>query len=647
MLETLNKSISLLLVEDNPGDARLLKENLADAETARFEITCVDNLDDAIRNLSEGHFEIVLLDLSLPDSHGLETFTKTFEHSKGVPIVVMSGLSDETVAVRAVQGGAQDYLVKGQADTGIIVRSIHYAIERKKSQQSLNDSEEKHRAISQAAMDAIIMLDNDGKIIEWNQAAEGMFGYSREEASGKELHDLLVPGRYHDLIRKGFAGFRESGEGAAVGNLTKLEAIRKDRTEFPVELSVSAVMIKGRWHAVGIVRDITEREEMEKMKSEFLSIASHELRTPMTSIKNAVEIIVKGKAGEVNETQAKFLSMADRNIKRLSALINDLLDISKIESKKMQFNYSQVDTADSVEHVFNTLKPIADTKSLTLKAYISDDTPPVYADDNRVEEVLLNLVGNAIKFTDNMGEIRVATKIKKEVSDAGLKDFLEITVEDEGVGIAKEHLDHIFDKFYQVGGSLARRYDSTGLGLSICKGVIEAHGGNIRCESDEGKGSRFIFTLPIVDEAEEFMKIVSNEINEAAKQKVQVAILIVRIRDFEESGNADSRKNNEKLLEKVNEAIRWGGLRTTDRLKMLPESGEVIMVMNNTNAKGAQIVQGKMGKLACDINNGSGNNCIPAFDSGYAVFPENGETIELLVDYARKKLKKTMSDELK
>lgn len=639
MIETVNKSISLLLVEDNPGDARLLKENLADAETARFEITCVDHLDAAIKNLSEGHFEIVLLDLSLPDSHGLETFTKAFEHSQGVPIVVMSGLSDETVAVKAVQGGAQDYLVKGQSDTGVIVRAIHYAIERKKAQQSLNDSEEKHRAISQAAMDAIIMLDNDGKIIEWNRAAEGMFAYSREEAFGKEIHELLVPERYHDLCKKGFARFKKTGEGSAVGNLTKLEAVRKDGTEFPVELSISAVKIKDRWHAIGIVRDITEREEMEKMKSEFLSIASHELRTPMTSIKNAVEIIVKGKAGEVNETQAKFLSMADRNIKRLSALINDLLDISKIESKKMQFNYSQVDTADSVEHVFNTLKPLADTKSLTLKADIADGTPPVYADDNRVEEVLLNLVGNAIKFTDNMGEIRVATKIKKEVSDAGLKDFLEITVEDEGVGIAKEHLNHIFEKFYQVGGSLARRYDSTGLGLSICKGVIEAHGGKIRCESDEGKGSRFIFTLPIVDEAEEFMKIVSDEINEAAKQKMQVAILIVRIKDFERFRNSGGKEDNEKLLEKVKEAIRWGGLRTTDRLKVMPESGEVIMVMNNTNSKGAQIVQEKIGRLTCDINKGRENSCIPAFDSGYAVFPEDGETIESLVDYARKKLK--------
>jgi PAS domain S-box-containing protein len=634
--EPMDFAIRILLVEDNPGDVRLLKEKLAGAETARFEITCVDQLDDAIKNLSEGHFEIVLLDLSLPDSHGLETFTKAFEHSQGVPIVVMSGLSDETIAVKAVQGGAQDYLVKGQADTGVIVRAIHYAIERNKAQQSLNDSEEKHRAISQAAMDAIIMLDNDGKIIEWNQAAEVMFGYPREEAFGKDLHALLAPGRYHDLYKKGFAGFRETGEGAAVGNLTKLEALKKDGTEFPVELSISAVQIKGRWHAVGIVRDITERQEMEKMKSEFLSIASHELRTPMTSIKNAVEIIVKGKAGEVNETQAKFLSMADRNIKRLSALINDLLDISKIESNKMQFNYSHVDIRKSVEHVFNTLKPLSDTKSLTLKADIADNTPAVYADDNRIEEVLLNLVGNAIKFTDNRGKIKVAAQVEKEVSDAGLKDFLEITVEDEGVGIAKEHLDHIFDKFYQVGGSLGRRYDSTGLGLSISKGIIEGHGGKMRCESEEGKGSRFIFTVPILIEAEEFHNIMRKDISEASEQNYPLSILIIGIEDFERVRETAAKEEIESILEKVKEAIRWGGLKTTDRLEILPDSGEVVMVMHNTSSKGARVVQGKIEQLTGDIKGMNSEGC---FLSGCAVFPDNGETIELLLDFARENIR--------
>ena len=193
--------------------------------------------------------------------------------------------------------------------------------------------------------------------------------------------------------------------------------------------------------------------------------------------------------------------MAKRNIDRLTGLINDLFDISRIESGEMELNYAETNIKTCIENVMNTLKPLADEKSISLKMIIERELPIIYADGSRIEDLIINIVGNAIKFTPGNKRVTLDVRKLEEVSDLpeGVKGFLDISVTDNGIGIPEGFVGHIFDKFYQVESSLSRQKKSgSGLGLAISKYIVEAHGGKIQCNSKEGEGSTFSFTLPIV-----------------------------------------------------------------------------------------------------------------------------------------------------
>ena len=257
----------ILLIEDNPGDARLVREMLR-GPGVRFEVETAERLADGVRRLQGGGIDLALLDLGLPDSQGQETLVRVQAEAPEVPVVVMTGTDDVDLALRAVQAGAQDYLVKGQVHEGLLRRSVRYAIERKRAERALRESEEKFRSITSSAQDAIIIVDNDGKIACWNSAAHKILGYSEEEALGQDLHTLLTPARFQEESREGFSRFRNTGEGPLIGKTLALTAVRKGGDEIPIELSLSAVQLGEAWHAIGILRDITEhRRVLEALRA--------------------------------------------------------------------------------------------------------------------------------------------------------------------------------------------------------------------------------------------------------------------------------------------------------------------------------------------------------------------------------------------
>ncbi len=248
-------------------------------------------------------------------------------------------------------------------------------------------------------------------------------------------------------------------------------------------------------------------EKLEKVKSDFISIVSHELRTPLTSIKNAVDIVLSGKAGELPQNADKFLSMAKRNIGCLAEIINDLLDISKIEAGKMDFKFELLDINSVIENVRASLSGIAKEKDLALEVDCAVGLPQISGDAKRLEQVLTNLVSNAIKFTENGKGITISSKVcsaddinKNNPFRTDLEklsgDYILVTVKDEGIGIAESDILRAFDKFAQIENSLSRKVGGTGLGLPIAKQLLEKHNGMIWCESEIGKGSEFIFALP-------------------------------------------------------------------------------------------------------------------------------------------------------
>lgn len=251
-------------------------------------------------------------------------------------------------------------------------------------------------------------------------------------------------------------------------------------------------------------------EKLERLKSEFISIVSHELRTPLTSIKNSLDILLSGKCGEINDAGNKFLDMAKRNVQRLSGIINDLLDLSKIEAGKMDFHFKKMNIHQVIDYVKNNLSLSAKGKGLVLSAEEAENLPDVNGDSQRLEQVLTNLVSNAIKFTPEGKHITIKSELKNtadisvhpyfqdEISK--LKgNYIVVSVIDEGIGIAEKDLLHAFDKFAQIENSLSRKVGGSGLGLPIAKQLLEAHKGAIWCNSQLEKGSDFCFAIPVAE----------------------------------------------------------------------------------------------------------------------------------------------------
>lgn len=258
-----------------------------------------------------------------------------------------------------------------------------------------------------------------------------------------------------------------------------------------------------------IIETNAKLEKLERLKSEFISIVSHELRTPLTSIKNSLDILTSGRCGEVTQSAEKFLSMAMRNVQRLSGIINDLLDLSKIEAGKMDFNFVQTNINTVIDYVKSALSEVAKSKGLTLITDETENIPSVNADPQRLEQVLTNLVSNAIKFTPENKTIKISSKIVntetmrineyfKDSIKLAQGEYIQVCVEDEGIGIAESDMLHAFDKFAQIENSLSRKAGGTGLGLPIAKQLLEAHKGAIWCDSELLKGSRFYFVIPVV-----------------------------------------------------------------------------------------------------------------------------------------------------
>ena len=264
--------------------------------------------------------------------------------------------------------------------------------------------------------------------------------------------------------------------------------------------------------SAGLYKEIIEKneelEKLERVKSEFISIVSHELRTPLTPIKNALAILSSGRCGVLGENAVKFIDMAKRNVENLTSIINDILDINKIEAGKMDFNYRTMNIHSVIENVKNNFDCVAKEHEIVLRTEEQENLPDIYADSQRLGQVLTNLVSNAIKFTPTGKNITIKSELKNadniftnsyfENEIKQLKgNYIVVSVIDEGIGIKEDNLLKAFDKFTQIENSLSRKVGGTGLGLPIAKQLVKAHRGAIWCDSAEDKGSTFHFALPV------------------------------------------------------------------------------------------------------------------------------------------------------
>jgi two-component sensor histidine kinase len=366
------------------------------------------------------------------------------------------------------------------------------------------------------------------------------------------------------------------------------------------------------------------------MKSEFVSVASHELRTPLAAIKNAVQLMVQGKTGEINENQKKFLEMAERNINRLTGILNSLLDLSRIESGKINLKFEELDLKSVTEFILSSLKPPSDGKSIRLKMEIPEKLPSAYGDREKIEQILTNLVANATKFTPEGGEISVSATLFDEE-----KDMVAISVKDSGIGIPRDELEKIFEKFHQVEDSLRRSVTGTGLGLAITKGLVEAHHGRIWAQSDIGKGSTFTFTLPVASGEKRdlhFRYILEREFQRAQKSSAPLTLFLFEA--MEMHGETDV---NEAIFELMGEKVKKCLWRNSDiTLKLGDEY--ILAAICEADLKGAQAIEHRVNeKVLKDLNDGC--NPSPVIRMGKATYPEEALSEEELLRMAQERLR--------
>jgi len=362
--------------------------------------------------------------------------------------------------------------------------------------RELIDSEQKFKAICNSAQDAIILIDNDGNIIYWNNSAENIFHYSEGEVLGKNLHKLLAPEKYHVNHFSAMEKFKATGEGNAIGKTLDLTALRKNGEEFPIELSLSAIKIKDKWNAVGIIRDTSERKKIEKLLKErtealeksnkeleeFAYIASHDLQEPLRMISSYVQLLERRYKNKLDQDANDFISYAVEGSARMKALINDLLAYSRVGTKGKEF--AKTNISDILKKVLQNLQIALEENKVEISI---GPMPVIMADDTQMIQLFQNLIGNAIKFKNkNPPKISIDCKEKN-----GNYIF---SVSDNGIGIEKEYYDRIFMIFQRL--HTRDKYPGTGIGLAVCKKIVERHGGSIWLESEVGKGTIFYFSIP-------------------------------------------------------------------------------------------------------------------------------------------------------
>ena len=506
---------SLLIVDDQEANVTLLEQMLKGA--GYVSVTSTRNPREVCELYRKNRYSLILLDLKMPEMDGFQVMEglRAIETEGYLPVLVQTSQPDHKL--RALKAGARDFVSKPfdlvelllRVHNLIEVRLLHLESELRTKQaesreQALRASELSYRRLFEAAKDGILILDVDtGRINDVNPSLLEMLGFSLGEIVGKSLWEISP---FKDLVSNKARFLQLQQKKYVRYDDVPLEA--RDGRRHAVEFVGSVYPAGGRDVIQCIIRDITERKQAEEqLKTSlqevgdlnieiraFYHTLSHELKTPLTSAREFVSIVMDGLAGPLNDTQLEYLGIAKESCDQLRLYINDLLDVTRLETGKMSITFETQSLAALVERVVEMLAPAAVGKSVILSCDCQPDLPAVPVDKQRMLQVLTNLTTNAIKFTPAGGQIRLS--LREAPADPGC---LQIDVRDTGRGIPRDDLDQIFNRLYQVShdDQPVESRNGLGLGLYICRELVDLHGGRIWAESEPGQGSTFSFAIPI------------------------------------------------------------------------------------------------------------------------------------------------------
>lgn len=493
-----SRRFRILLIDDDEEEFLLLKKILAKSKSISSELDWVATFEKGLELCNENAHDIYCIDYNLNGHNGLDLIEALKKSGCDIPIILLTGIDDDILGMKAIRKGAEDYLIKGEITTHLLERSILYAYERHKAkkqeqeiinQEMVKINEQLLTDVLNSLSAQIAVINTHARIIRVNKAwSDHSFDYG-----GIGLHEQIKEGKNYLSILKEHA--QDTGISEAILGIKKV----LDRTtdEFRIEFSVGENDDK-RWFllqatplqgsdggAVISHMDITQRIKLEKMKDEFLSIASHELKTPLTTIKGYIQLLTKYIQQEGTPKMIKYIKQADIYTDKLNQLITSLLDVTRIQAGKLVLNKEKIPLAPVLGNVIEAMQHLSEKHTLIYKG---DTTIQAEIDKERIEQVLMNLLANSMKYTPKASNIIISLAKDGHHAKVGVKD--------EGIGIAASDQQQLFQRFFRVQNT-TKNYSGLGIGLYISSEIIHRHGGKIWVESTEGKGSTFYFTVPL------------------------------------------------------------------------------------------------------------------------------------------------------
>ena len=488
----MEEQIKILVVDDEKvirdGCRRVLVNN-------EYDVCCAENGREAMTMLEEEEVDIILLDLKMPVMSGEEVLEQTFKLYPDIPIIIITGHGTIDTAVECMKKGAYDFITKPfQIDQFLL--TIKRASEKRTLEQKAKQFEEENirnlydlsleksrlKTIINCMANGVMVTNRNMEIVLYNPALMRLLEITEHVDSPMPLTGIIDDKNLLKALND--VQSANSSETKAISQEIELNKNTLRAISAPAYGPENSIV-----GTVTVLEDITAFKELDAMKSDFVNMVAHELRSPIVAIRQQNSVLLEGLAGPLQKKQEEFLERGILKIDQLLELINDLLDIAKIEAGKHIQHQTPTDIDKIIIDTTTFLEQRANAQGIKLVHEVKN-MQPVQADPKRIEEVFINLITNAINYSPEGGIVTVSAHC--------LSDFMEIRISDTGVGIPESEIPKIFDKFYRVKDPKTRKVMGTGLGLSIVKGIIEAHNGTIEVDSVPGEGTTFRILLPLV-----------------------------------------------------------------------------------------------------------------------------------------------------
>ncbi len=471
--------IKVLYIEDNPADVRIVKEYLKDEVTDNYSFHSVESLSEVKRIDRFLLFDVILLDLNLPGTMGIETLVQTQKLIPHTPVIVLSGHLDLQMETEVIKRGAQDYLGKNYISAGLLKHSIRYAIERHSFFKKVTETHEQFMDLIRKNSDGIIVIDRYGYIRYLNPSCEKLFMRPRNE-----------------LLNQAF------GFPIAVGDFTEINIWSKGGEQKYAEMRISEIKWEGEECFLAAIRDVTERKRIEEKnkemreslkkavseKDKLFSILAHDLKTPFNGLLSLSSLIIAESEDLSKAELLEYISTINNSAKHLFQLLNNLLDWTLMQKDEIKTVPKIIDISALAEQNKNIIEERARQKKITIYNEIPKNQF-VLADERMVDSILRNLLTNAVKFTNKDGVIKIEART---IDD----NMLEVSIADTGIGMSQSDIKKLFAVGEKVSSLGTNGEPSSGLGLMLCKEFVEKNNGEIYVSSKVGKGSKFSFTIP-------------------------------------------------------------------------------------------------------------------------------------------------------